>query len=101
MLSRIWRQGRVSQKILIHLRVLESISSQVKFWITLNEPHVTATNGYEYGGNAPGVVDPGKACYVVGHNQIRAHARAYRLYYDEFAEQNGNSSTILPCSNED
>lgn len=62
---------------------------QVKFWITLNEPQVTAINGYEQGINAPGIVDPGISTYVAGHHQIRAHARAYRVYYEEFADQKG------------
>eukprot|EP00095_Tigriopus_kingsejongensis_P005520 maker-scaffold282_size228295-snap-gene-0.16 protein:Tk05520 transcript:maker-scaffold282_size228295-snap-gene-0.16-mRNA-1 annotation:"hypothetical protein DAPPUDRAFT_243998" len=73
----------------------QEFGDRVKFWITLNEPRETATNGYEYGGNAPGIADPGIPCYVAGHHQIRAHARAYRLYYRDFPSQNGQVGISL------
>lgn len=73
----------------------QEFGDRVKFWITLNEPQVTAINGYEQGINAPGIVDPGISTYVAGHHQIRAHARAYRVYYEEFADQKGQVGITL------
>ena len=29
---------------------------------------------------APGIVGPGTTAYIAAHNQIRAHAKAYRAY---------------------
>ena len=51
---------------------------QVKMWITLNEPWATSVLGYGDGTFAPGVRGIGDSVYVAAHNQIRAHAKAYR-----------------------
>ena len=58
----------------------------------MNEPKETATAGYGQGTSAPGFSDGiGTRTYVVAHNQIRAHAYAYRVYEEEFKqEQQGN-----------
>ena len=56
-------------------------------WITLNEPWITAVRGYGMGVHAPGVTGIGTLVYQAAHNQIRAHARAYRTYQREFADQ--------------
>ena len=47
-------------------------------WITLNEPWATSVLGYGDGTFAPGVQGIGDSVYVAAHNQIRAHAKAYR-----------------------
>ena len=61
--------------------------------MTLNEPYVTAVKGYGTGNFAPGIDGIGTSTYEAAHNQIRAHARAYRLYQEEFvAQQNGRIS---------
>lgn len=57
---------------------------QVKLWITLNEPRVVATQGYGDGHMAPGIIGPGTSMYVVAHNLIKAHAKAYHVYDKEF-----------------
>lgn len=57
---------------------------QVKFWITLNEPWVVSVLGYENGEMAPGIKGKGDHLYIVAHNLIKAHAKAYRLYEKEF-----------------
>ncbi|XP_077986137.1 cytosolic beta-glucosidase-like [Glandiceps talaboti] len=68
----------------------ERFGDRVKFWITLNEPWVVAINGYEEGYMAPGIQGEGQAVYVVAHNLIKSHARAWHIYEDDFrAEQNG------------
>ena len=67
----------------------ERFGDRVKFWITLNEPQVTSTRGYGTGKFAPGVVGEGTTAYVAAHNQIRAHAKSYRLYKNDFASQKG------------
>ncbi|XP_035826095.1 lactase-phlorizin hydrolase [Aplysia californica] len=58
--------------------------AQVKYWITFNEPWVVSWLGYGNGMDAPGISDPGHAPYVVAHNIIRSHSRAYHLYRDNF-----------------
>merc|ERR1712212_554518 len=68
---------------------------RVKFWITLNEPAVTAVNGHGTGEHAPGLTGPGNYTYTVAHNQIRAHARAVQAYRSLFSEQNGKIGITL------
>ena len=68
---------------------LREFGGLVKTWITLNEPRVTSLQGYGDGSMAPGIEGMGTTSYISAHNQIRAHARAYRLYKDKFAEGQG------------
>ncbi|CAG0901510.1 unnamed protein product [Darwinula stevensoni] len=64
----------------------QEFGDRVRLWITINEPWVVAWLGYGNGLNAPGVGDsPGIKTYVAGHNLLLAHAKAYRIYHEEFA----------------
>ncbi len=56
----------------------------MKNWITFNEPLDTAVDGYGTGYHAPGLTEIGTDPYIVAHNLLRAHARAYRIYYSDF-----------------
>jgi len=67
---------------------------RVKFWITLNEPRETSLQGYGGGTMAPGIIGLGTTTYVAAHNQIRAHARAYRAYQADFAASQGGKVGI-------
>ena len=60
------------------------VCSQVKYWVTMDSPWVTAVEGYGLGNMAPGVHDPGTALYLAGQNQLMAHARAWHIYNDKF-----------------
>jgi len=66
----------------------------VKFWITLNEPKETSLQGHGSGTMAPGLKGPGTLVYEAAHNQIRAHAKAYRAYHQDFAEAQGGKIGI-------
>lgn len=63
----------------------------MKHWITLNEPWSYSIGGYAIGGLAPGRCsswqhlnctggDSATEPYIVGHNQLLAHAAAVKLY---------------------
>merc|ERR1712004_529173 len=43
---------------------------------------------------APGVIGPGTTAYEAAHNQIRAHARVYRLYEADFKATQGGKVGI-------
>ncbi len=60
------------------------LSLKVKLWITINEPYIQSMGGYEVGMLAPGTRGQGKVMYLVGHNLLKAHAEAYRVYDKEF-----------------
>jgi len=71
----------------------ESFGDRVKYWITLNEPEVTADEGYGGATMAPGITgNQWRARY----NTIRAHSAAYEVYKTEFKEkQKGNCGITL------
>jgi beta-glucosidase len=63
----------------------------VKHWITLNEPHTVAIQGYDAGLQAPGrcslllhlyckLGNSGTEPYIVAHNFILAHATVSDIY---------------------
>ncbi|KAF7230369.1 cytosolic beta-glucosidase isoform X2 [Nothobranchius furzeri] len=68
----------------------QTFGDRVKFWITINEPHICAKLGYEDGIHAPGLKEKGTTAYLVGHNMLRAHAKAWHSYNSEYrAKQKG------------
>ncbi|XP_070575581.1 lactase-like protein [Ptychodera flava] len=68
----------------------DRFGDRVKYWITLNEPYIVAQLGYEYGVHAPGVSSNGSKTYIVSHNLIKSHAKAWHIYNDDFrSTQNG------------
>lgn len=90
-----WLNPEVADWFEEYARVcFQEFGSVVKFWITLNEPRETSLSGYGGGYAAPGVVGPGTHAYTAAHHQIRAHARAYRLYEAEFKESQGGQCGI-------
>jgi beta-glucosidase/6-phospho-beta-glucosidase/beta-galactosidase len=67
--------------------VFARLGDRVKTWITINEPWCCAWLGYVNGHHAPGKSDaPGVDPYVAGHNLLRSHARAVRVYRERYAE---------------
>jgi len=72
----------------------QELGDEVKLWITINEPSVASINGYGNGVHAPGKIGMGDNVYIVAHNLIRAHAKAYRVYHNEFAATQGGQIGI-------
>ena len=50
--------------------------------------------GYGEGNMAPGIVGIGTTSYISAHNQILAHARAYRLYQEKYLSSHGGQVGI-------
>ncbi|XP_074278118.1 beta-glucosidase 40-like [Silene latifolia] len=82
--------------------LFEKFGDRVKHWITLNEPHNFAINGYDLGIAAPGrcsillhlfcragnsVTEP----YIVAHNLILSHATAAQIYRQKYKAKQGGS----------
>ncbi|KAJ3649795.1 hypothetical protein Zmor_021516 [Zophobas morio] len=68
----------------------------VKNWTTINEPKQTCITGYGLGNSAPGAPASGIGEYDCMHTLLRAHAKAYHIYDEEFrATQNGRVSIVL------
>lgn len=74
----------------------ELFGDEVKFWLTFNEPKQSCLAGYGMGGAAPAITMPGIADYLCAHNILRAHAKAWHIYDQEFRPtQKGKISITL------
>ncbi|XP_050502757.1 myrosinase 1-like isoform X1 [Diabrotica virgifera virgifera] len=77
----------------------------VKFWITINEPLTICYYGYGTGAVPPFIQSEGILEYQCLRNLLKAHARAYHVYAEEFRnKQQGklsmsfNTNAFLPGS---
>ncbi|XP_073317593.1 putative beta-glucosidase 41 [Primulina huaijiensis] len=75
----------------------KAFGNRVRHWITFNEPHGIAIQGYDFGVQAPGRCSilghlfcrAGKSSvepYIVAHNVLLSHVAAYRNYKQNFKE---------------
>ncbi|CAH0774806.1 unnamed protein product [Bemisia tabaci] len=102
-----WTNPIIADYFEAYARVLyKNFGDQVKWWITINEP-LEVVSGYSEKRYAPFLDLYGIGDYLAGHTLLRAHAKAYRLYDNEFrAKQNGkvgitvNGNFFFPQSNE-
>ncbi|BFG29389.1 hypothetical protein CerSpe_156630 [Prunus speciosa] len=83
----------------------QTFGDRVKHWITFNEPHNTALQGYDLGIQAPGrcsilghlFCKKGNSSaepYIVAHNILLSHAAAYHSYQQFFKERQGGQVGI-------
>ncbi|RZC35457.1 Glyco hydro 1 domain containing protein, partial [Asbolus verrucosus] len=72
------------------------LGDDVKNWMTFNEPKQTCQMGYGYGYMAPAYVSDGVGNYLCAHTVLKAHAKAYHIYDEEFrATQNGRVTMVI------
>ncbi|MCB0753216.1 MAG: beta-glucosidase [Ignavibacteriae bacterium] len=75
----------------------EAFGDRVKNWITLNEPWVISVLGYSVGIFTPGRVSTTEP-YIAGHNLLRAHGKAAKVYREQFkAIQKGRICVANNC----
>lgn len=60
---------------------------KVRLWTTFNEPRLICAHSYGSPVMAPAINSSGIGDYLCGHTVLKAHARAYHLYYEEFAQE--------------
>lgn len=98
-------------------RVMFKAIPKCKHWITFNEPWCTSILGFNKGYFAPGrtsdrtkspVGDSAREPWIVGHNLLIAHAKAVKVYREEFKPTQGgeigitlNGDATLPWDPED
>ncbi|KAJ8963825.1 hypothetical protein NQ314_005356 [Rhamnusium bicolor] len=76
--------------------VYRLFGDDVKYWLTFNEPKQICHEGYGDAQKAPAIVSPGIGEYLCTHNVLKAHARAYHIYDEEFrATQKGQVSIVI------
>ncbi|KAI5639819.1 glycosyl hydrolase family 1 domain-containing protein [Phthorimaea operculella] len=88
-----WFNPLIEQWFSDYARVVyELFGDRVKTWLTLNEPLVICDLSYSSGQLAPGILEP-EMMNVCTKNLLLAHARAYRIYDEEFrSKYNGQVS---------
>ncbi|CAA7022671.1 unnamed protein product [Microthlaspi erraticum] len=81
--------------------LFQRLGDRVKFWITFNQPYTFATRGYADGGHAPGRCtgcelggNSGTEPYIVGHNELLAHAKTVALYRSKYKVTQGGKIAI-------
>ncbi|KAL7847469.1 hypothetical protein AOLI_G00221870 [Acnodon oligacanthus] len=73
-----WQSDETVQAFVDYARLcFRRLGAHVKLWITLNEP------------NEEGL------CYAVGHQLLRAHALAWRVYDNEFRKSQGGKASLV------
>uniref|UniRef100_A0A7N0UDD7 Beta-glucosidase n=1 Tax=Kalanchoe fedtschenkoi TaxID=63787 RepID=A0A7N0UDD7_KALFE len=83
----------------------QKFGDRVKHWITFNEPHTFAIQGYAVGFQAPGrcsilshiLCREGNSSsepYIVGHNVLLSHAAAVDIYRKKYKAKQGGSVGI-------
>jgi len=65
------------------------IHLQVKWWITINDPHSISYGYSDPQSFAPGVNGTAVGYYLAANTLIKSHARVYRLYEQEFRNSQG------------
>uniref|UniRef100_A0A5B6ZP18 Beta-glucosidase 12-like n=1 Tax=Davidia involucrata TaxID=16924 RepID=A0A5B6ZP18_DAVIN len=85
----------------------KEFGDRVKHWITMNEPWIFTTGGYDSGTSAPGrcsawlnndcpAGNSGTEPYVVGHNLLLCHSATIKLYREKYqASQKGKIGITL------
>ncbi|KAK2576538.1 hypothetical protein KPH14_005860 [Odynerus spinipes] len=77
--------------------VFKEFAPKVKKFITLNEPSDNCIHIYAMGIHAPAKMDlHGVGEYICGENMLKAHARAYRIYQQEFKDTYNGSLGDYP-----
>ncbi|KAJ8924346.1 hypothetical protein NQ315_007142 [Exocentrus adspersus] len=95
-----WPDEFIVDKFADYARVcFEMLGDEVQYWLTFNEPKQTCLGGYADGSKAPALHNPGTAEYLCTHNVLKAHAKAWHIYDDEFrATQKGKVSITIDTS---
>ncbi|XP_075985447.1 myrosinase 1-like isoform X2 [Anticarsia gemmatalis] len=89
-----WTNPLIADWFADYARVAYSLfGDRVKLWLTINEPLIMCDYPFNSGLLAPGIFSPDHGTYLCNRHVLLAHAKAYRLYDEEFRDQcNGEVS---------
>ncbi|XP_050552149.1 myrosinase 1-like [Spodoptera frugiperda] len=80
-----WANPLVADWFVDYARVAYTLfGDRVKWWITINEPLIICDVVYNSGLLAPSIISPEVGNHLCTKNVVMAHAKAYRLYDEEF-----------------
>ncbi|XP_074281037.1 beta-glucosidase 40-like isoform X1 [Silene latifolia] len=98
-----WLSTQIINDFAVYAETLfDKFGDRVKHWITLNEPHTLAAQGYDIGMFAPGrcsillhlfcrAGNSATEPYIAGHNLLLAHATAVDIYRKKYQRKQGGS----------
>ncbi len=101
-----WTSRETSERFAEYARIMyEALGDSVSFWITLNEPWVSAWNGYGKGVHAPGIKDTAKALAAT-HHLLLGHGLALEKMHSLVHGDNQlgitlNLAPVRPASEDD
>jgi len=89
-----WLGDKISDCFAEYARIcFDKFADRVKNWITINEAWVVAILGYGQGVFAPGRISNDEP-YIAGHNLLLAHAKAVKIFREEFQPKYGGKIGI-------
>lgn len=93
-----WLNETIVENFADYARIAyDAFGDRVKWWLTFNEPHVFCLANWNYGEKEP-FDEPPRKPYICAHNVVKAHARAWRIYDEEFrSRQHGQVGITLNC----
>jgi len=93
-----WKDEAIIPHFINYARIcFTHFGDRVKRWMTINEPWIYAVAAFDFGMFPPNLNET-ESMYVVVHNLIIAHAQTYRMYDQEFREEQGGKVGIsLNC----
>ncbi|KAG5887546.1 hypothetical protein JTB14_000402 [Gonioctena quinquepunctata] len=102
-----WTSEAIVDLFVAYARVcFAEFGSDVRLWLTFNEPKQTCEGGYGIGSFAPFIKSAGIGEYLCTHNVIKAHAKTWHMYDKEFRNIQGgrvgitiDSAWFEPASN--
>ncbi|KAK4784969.1 hypothetical protein SAY86_001658 [Trapa natans] len=98
-----WLSPRIISDFAMYAETcFRQFGDRVKHWITFNEPHTFAVQGYDVGLQAPGrcsillkvfcrAGNSASEPYIVGHNVLLSHAAAVDIYRKKYQQNQGGS----------
>lgn len=94
-----WLHDEIVEHFADYARVAyNAFGDRVKWWLTFNEPYLFCLNNWNYGQHGPFEAPPKKP-YICAHNVVKAHARAWRIYDQDFRPtQHGQMGISLYCN---
>lgn len=84
-----WTNPDMAKYFADYARVCFQYFPNVDYWITFYDPRAICRRGYGDGSFAPGINSDGLGEYSCAYTVLKAHAKAYHVYKEEFKELAG------------
>ncbi|XP_075985445.1 myrosinase 1-like isoform X2 [Anticarsia gemmatalis] len=83
-----WTNPLIADWFADYARVAYSLfGDRVKMWLTINEPMIVCDSAYNTAIIAPGILNSDHGAFLCNKHVLLAHAKAYRVYEEEFRAQ--------------